>query len=473
MGAGLGSAFVWPVCTPLAVAAILLGLFLLERLPSSTLPACLGIAFGMKALMSLSWFLSAYPITWLFELAQSTQLIVVFTYWSVCALFLSSGGVVLALLWHFCRRLPQRIYVLPLLWVLAEYLGAVIFSIFSAGPGSYITGAFSFGHIGYLFTWLTPLALWGGVYMVGIMGMVLLVAVFQYLRYRQWKFPLAIGAIVLTLLFFAWQQMAVTELHDQILVVNTTFDSLVDDTERAIALREMIEVALMQKADYIILPEDSRYLYQYELPIIGPKAAIEAWQILHASNTAIIIDTGRTIDETTKDIVQRAYIWGNGPDIYTADKQYLVPQGEFMPSLAVWTLRFIGFGPVADGLTGMIDYKSSRRVVAQDADSTIPNILFCSESVNPLAVKRLVQNRPSNFIVHPMSHSWFHEPKVVWRQLDTMLRYQAVYAATPIVSVGNEIRGKVYLPDGTIEEQTIVSTFPYGTIDTIATGSSD
>ncbi len=115
----------------------------------------------------------------------------------------------------------------------------------------------------------------------------------------------------------------------------------------------------------------------------------------------------------------------------------------------------------------MINYTASRRVVAADAQSDIPNILFCFESVSPLAAKSLVRNRPSDFIMHPMSHSWFHDPVVVWRQLDTMLRFQAVYARTPIISVGNEIRGKVYQSNGQIIEPATIATFPYGTIDVV------
>ncbi len=467
-GVGLGSAFVWPLCTPLALLALLLCVFLLERLEQSSLPLVLTIVFGCKALLSLSWFLSAYPITWLFELSLATQLLVVFIYWGICAVFLSSAGIVLALLWRLCRRFAYRIYLLPVLWVLAEYLGAVIFSIFSAGPGSYITGAFSFGHIGYLFSWLTPLALFGGAYGIGLIGVFIAVSVYQYLTKRQRKIFVCSLVLIGGLFMLAHETIVLQEPESRFILINTNFDSQVATAERAVALNQMVEAALAQGGDYVLLPEDARYLYQYQLPEVGPQDAIEAWRIMHATNTAIVIDSGRMTDERTGAIVQRAFVWRNDDaEIYTADKQYLVPQGEFMPSLAVFALRFVGFGAVADVLSDTINYTSSRRVVAADAGEEIPNILFCFESVSPLAAKSLVKHRPSDFIMHPMSHSWFHDPVVVWRQLDTMLRFQAVYAKTPIVSVGNEIRGKIYLTNGQIAEPTTIATFPYGTIEVV------
>jgi hypothetical protein len=48
-----------------------------------------------------------------------------------------------------------------------------------------------------------------------------------------------------------------------------------------------------------------------------------------------------------------------------------------------------------------------------------------------------------------------------------MLRFQAVYAGVPIVSVGNDVRGSLYLPNGTIQKPKTIATFGEGTVDVI------
>lgn len=466
-GLFLGSAFVWPVLVPLAVLPIVFAMYLMERVEASFLPATLMLLFGAKSLIALSWFWSAYPISWLFALAPSTQLIAIFFYWTTAALWLSSAGLIVALLWRYCPASFRR-YFLPIIWVVSEYLGAVIFSIFTSGPGSYITGAFSFGHVGYLFPYVAPLALWGGVYVVGLIGLIVVVALYDYLMTKQWVRLVAVLCAVVGVMVVTYSYLTPAQSLPRIVAIDTDFSATTDEETRKLALAEMVEAARQLTPNYIVLPEDSRYLNAYQAEQVGAGAAIEAWQILNATNTAMMVDSSRTTDEITGHIVQRAYLWGTSSVIFTADKQYLVPQGEYMPSLYALVLRLAGLGLVADTLAETINYTASSRVVDRAASPSVPNILFCFESVSPLAAKKLVTNRSSDFIIHPMSHSWFNEPVIVWRQLETMLRYQAVYARTPIISVGNEVRGQIYQPDGTIEPLTTVSTFPYGTLNITA-----
>jgi apolipoprotein N-acyltransferase len=199
---------------------------------------------------------------------------------------------------------------------------------------------------------------------------------------------------------------------------------------------------------------------------VGIDNAIEAWRILHASSSAMLVDSGRTYVPVSGQPVQRAYVWDQ-TSIYTADKSYLAPQGEYMPIFYTVLLRTFGLGATADHLSATINYVSGTAVIDTRAPATVPNILFCFESVSPLAAKQLVNKRPSDFIVHPISHSWFHEPHALQSQFETMLRFQAVYAGVPIVSVGNDVRGSLYLPNGTIQKPKTLATFGEGTVDII------
>ncbi len=462
IGICIGIPFVYPMTVPIAY----LGFFLLWRLiysvSQSTLPLLLSLVFGVKALMSLSWFWSTLPITWLPQLAYPTQVIAAFFYWSTSALWLASTGVVLAVLVAVLRRWGSAplTFGLPVAVVLAEYLGAVLFSLMTIGPGGSIGGGFSFGHSGYLFSWLYPFAIWGGVYAVGVFGLLGISLLHRWYESKKIQSVAIAFCTIIGLFAYSFSILSASGIPATIALVQT--DSL--PRERISNLEPLVTAALATGADYVLLPEDSRYFTEgYQVPTIGPVDAVDAWRIFNPTSTAMVIDSGRTTLASGA-VVQRAYLWDES-SLYAADKAYLVPQGEYMPSLYAWALRVLGLGLVADALSATINYVPGTMMIAKEAPSYVPQILFCFESVSPLAAKRLMTTRPSDFIVHPMSHSWFHTPTVLWPQLETMLRFQAVYAGVPIISVGNDVRGSAYLPNGTMLAPETIASFAEGTVD--------
>lgn len=80
----------------------------------------------------------------------------------------------------------------------------------------------------------------------------------------------------------------------------------------------------------------------------------------------------------------------------------------------------------------------------------VPGVMFCFESADPNAVRRLLQERDVPFIVHPVSHAWFHESKILWSQLDNMLKIQAIWNNKDIISAGNMSSGALYNKKGEI-----------------------
>ncbi len=465
IGVCIGIPFVFPPLIPIAY----IGYFLFWRLiyiaPLSTLPSLLFIVFGLKALLALSWFWSTVPITWLPELTLTVQSVAVFLYWITSAIWLASAGIILALFTVLLRRWPSDLFVygLPLAVVVSEYLGSIVFSVMTIGPGGSIGGSFSFGHTGYLFPWLYPFALWGGVYAVGVFGL-LAISVFHYSYHtKHWHSTIVTTMLLAGLFGYILHVLPTTTQLPTIALVQT--DSL--PRERIANLEPLVITALNTDADYVLLPEDSRYFTEgQQVELVGLVAAVESWRSAHPTTTALVIDSGRTKLAPWEVTVQRAFLWST-TTIYNADKSYLVPQGEYMPSLYAIALRVLGLGGVADTLQATINYVPGTAVIPPDAPRTVPNILFCFESVSPLAAKRLQAKRPSDFVVHPMSHSWFHSPTILWSQLETMLRFQSVYAQVPIVSVGNDVRGLVYLPNGQVIHPETVATFTEGTVDII------
>ncbi len=464
VGVLIGMPFVLPILTPLALFGFGLLTFLVTRYTSYQL-LCFAVAvFGIKAFIALSFVWSVYPVSWLITLPPMLEWAILLLYHISSAVWLASAGIVFAFLLTYLP-ITYRIWAVPPTVVIAEYFGAITFSVFMYGEGGSITGAFSFGHSGYLFSWFYPMAASGGVYSVGFIGLLCtVVPVAVLVGQRRWAG--VIGVFLLVYVGWMYQQTPVAPSLPTLTLVETIFgaDTPLAPEEEAKAIADLVALAAQYNPDYILLPEDSRYLaVHYRAHEVGMTEAVEAWRIMNATTTAVIIDSARTVDHQYGTI-QRAYIWGQSGAIEATDKQYLVPQGEYLPALYNFVFRLIGGPSVSAFLTEAFSYRRGGQTISHEASASIPHILFCFESVDPWATKRLMKQRPSDFIVHPISHSWFREPTVLWQQLDTMLRFQAVAAGVPIVSVGNDVAGKVYLPNGAIDIPITATTTPYGSV---------
>jgi apolipoprotein N-acyltransferase len=216
-------------------------------------------------------------------------------------------------------------------------------------------------------------------------------------------------------------------------------------------IHSLIEQARLAAPDAIVLPEDSRYFTEfYHARASGITRAFEAFVLVNPTSTTKIIDSSRFEDNDV--VFESSFVLdARAPSVVQSGKSYLVPQGEYMPYLTSALLQLMGQGTIAAGLTNYFSYTPHPIV---PTNKTIP-VLFCFESVKPWQAKQIVGDE-TVFVAHPMSHAKFHTPYTLWHQLDTMLRVQAVYAQVPIVSAGNMVTGKAYLPDGTIDNGQVI-----------------
>lgn len=473
VGIVTGLPFVFPVTTPVAYGAIIVYTLVVTRTPTSVLVVTLPIVFFAKALVVLSIIFATLPLDWLGDFPLFVEVIVLSFYWVIAALALGSAGLFLvcgiSLYRRYMRRLPTVLIPVTAAVgvVIAEYVGALVFSIVMLGVGGYISADFSFGHIGYLFPWLYPLAKGAGVYTVGIGGMVVLTAIAVFLSLRRMRY---LTPLVFVMAFFilGYTHLEYDGTPVQVALVETNerrIETGAEDAMKAYGqrLETLVMRALESQPDYIILPEDSRYLVShYAGDTVGIPDAVAAWSIIHSEATStIVIDSARTL--TASGPVQRATIWRGDTILATADKQYLVPQGEYMPAIFQQIFSIMGLRSVIARVSDDIAYVSGTAMLPESPEE-VPSLLFCFESVAPAFAYELNHMRPQSFIVHPMSHAWFHSPHVVQRQLDTMLRFQAVWAGVPIVSVGNMVEGKVYTPTGTIVIPETIETRAYGSV---------
>ena len=462
-GVLLGIGFIYTPTWFLGLFGATLFLYALKKTTSLKIVLLGGaLAWWTKSLLALSLFWSVYPIKWLEVSFGNSEVFIIFVYWVTVALFLSLGGLFVAgFVWLLQKHSPSIILLgilFPFIWVGGEVLSALSFSLFTFGPGATLNTVYSLGYLGYAFgqhEYLLGLARIAGVYGLSALGALMGYGVWYVLnQYPPKKAAIVICCVLLILLGTKGDVRTLTALENPAgentaAIIDTRFGDewLIIENKDAYKwnqVAEAVEAALILNPSVVILPEDSRYTS----PELGIAKSYNLFKFQNGNPDTILIDTSKTLlpDGTA---TQRAYIYdGQSKRGYVADKQYLVPQGEFMPYFYSGSLQLFGLGEVAAKLQKRFIYVPGPEKSQALLPSTSPGILFCLESADPNAVRRLVKEREVPFIVHPISHAWFHESEILWQQQDVMLKMQALWSGVDIVSAANMAKGALYTKDG-------------------------
>lgn len=465
-GVLIGVVFVVPLLWPVSIIGVSLTLAIVYRSQSAwTSARFVMLVWLSKSLLALAWVWSTYPIDWLVFPSPLTQLGAIGMYWFSGAVWLALGGGVFG--WVLCKvknATQPRLYIwlvlAPPLWLGCELLGAGLFSIFTLGPDSYIQTYMSFGMTGYLFGFSNV-----GLALASVVGLYGLTVIWIGLGtlgyYLLAKNKMAIVAVLLCSFIFAGYLIDVMEndssepsTKTSLVAINTQFRATDLQTklgyEKKVTLTtKLVDVALSTNPDYVLLPEDSRY-YQSKYLDQKPSWVMAHYKFTHLNTTSILIDSGRQ-DLPDGTAVLRATIFdGRQSKLYQFDKQYLVPQGEYLPYVYTSFLRLLGYRAAMDSLAKNVSYRRGALEQTSEVPTHIPGVLFCFESVQANRITQLQAMRSIPFVVHPISHAWFHDSQILQQQLDVMLQIQARYNNTSIVSAGNMVQGKLYRADGTM-----------------------
>ena len=467
----LGIGFVVPSLWILGLAG---GVYFIHTLinESSVKRQLLGatLAWTIKAACANSFFWSVYPVQWLPIEWGSAQLVLVLLYWVTTSLWLSLGALVVVVGYGVCKKYASSLYkhlpllLVPVFWVVGEMFGSFMFSVMMIGPGGTINVAYSFGYSGYLLAehaLLLQLARLGGVYVLSALFAIVAIGIILVLQFPK-TITTTITSFVIGLVFATgWYQyvafpIITSEQGHSVAVIDTypgrELSQERSDFTNSIAITQAVEAALTLGGDYILLPEDAQFFNQTQ-PIGSLRSSIN---FKYDNPQPVIVDSGPTL-VGEKTVLQALIFDGQGDHIDRIHKRYLVPQGEFMPSLYSRTLQLVGLSSIAALLSEQIAFAVGPLTSQAAMSENIPGILFCFESVDPMGVRKLIRERPHMpFVAHPVSHTWFHDSTVLWHQLDTMLQVQAVWNQKYIISASNHAYSHAFAPNGAI--QTLEAT---------------
>ena len=333
-----------------------------------------------------------------------------------------------------------------------------VFSIATLGEGSYISDSYSYGYLGYLLAEhniFLQLANWGGVYALTF-GLVALVAVGIYLYPIKRLAPaIMLGALLITANLSVGSY---EPLGHKVALVETAFDAEFNVASTSVKLQktlviEALDAALVSSADYVVLPEDAHYTNLN----LRPVGAYSWFRFQNKDTNAVVVDSGQANLPTGESIMRATVYDGQEKQAWQFDKQYLVPQGEYVPAFFSGLIGLLKFEDLKEALDSKVNYIPGPIVGQSDMPEHLPRVLFCFSSADPKAVKRLVGEAEVPFVAHITSHAWFHQPTILWKQQTAMLKVQAVWSGVAIVQATNMGEGRVYLPTGETYRPAVVS----------------
>ncbi|MEX0930978.1 MAG: hypothetical protein WDZ68_01655, partial [Candidatus Paceibacterota bacterium] len=414
-----------------------------------------------KAAGAIAWFWSTYPLVSLGIESPFLQLTLIGFNWLYGSVAIGIGMIFCGVLTYILVQKDRRLFLLfPFIFLISEVLGSAFFSLFTLGPGSSININFSFGYIGELLGTvriLYPLAIYGGVYALSFFGALLALGFYVFFNnpmvYKKKTFYFITGILGLILLYAHINILLQTpqNLEKEIIVIETRFDARMFtdaigyEVKRA-EVESAVTTALFYDVDMIVLPEDSRFTNAFP----SSKEAMEFISNNAKSIGVILVDSARTTDERGE-IVLRAYIYDTKRgEVYTVDKQYLVPHGEYIPYFVSIPLKIFNQEALLADRERNQNYQPGLLQAYNEIPEDIPSVLFCFESTVPFGVYKIKRTEAVPFIVHPVSHSWFNNASQLKRQLASMVRIQAVWNNVTILQAGNIASSPMYFPNGSM-----------------------
>lgn len=465
-GIFLGVGFLFPYLWFLVFLGLGLFLFLVEKEKSFKKIIFGGfLAFSVKTLFATAMILSVYPVRVVETNLGVFEFLVVLLYWLSVSFTIGLGGAVLAYFLKVGQRFFKKeffILLFPVLIVLCEVLGSFFFSILTLGEASDLNIIYSLGYVGYLLAehnLFIKTAYFGGVYFLSF-----LTALFSILFFLFFKKEIIVQGLVwskkyfnfilifLIVIFsanFNFNKTYEPILNKTVAVVDTNFDDkFLGKTgveEKFKMVEEIVFEVLKLKTDYVLLPEGANY----NLQNFTPESAYGIFRFRHGDPKVILIDSSQVEWEIGK-LSQRANIFdGINKQGLGIDKQLLTPQGEYLPYFYGFFIKNIGGEKTFLRLQRDLRFRPGPFYDQSIFAKEIPSVLFCFESIDPLAVKRVLKNRESvPFVAHPISHVWFHNSEILKHTVDTMLKIQAIWNQVPIVSAGNLTEGALYTITG-------------------------
>jgi apolipoprotein N-acyltransferase len=415
-----------------------------------------GVLYGLSLNLTVnaaSW--SAYPLEWVGIASPTLSVLIVGIVSIGSSLCMAVGQTLLALTVFELRSRGWNLllfFALPLLWIVAEWLQALLFSIYVLGPTSTINAFLQTASIGYIFAnpvsefWMA-LARWGGLPLLSVFPVVFnlfiaLAVLSRPERRTTHRHVLCAAAVVAIFIISSFATGAVAERARgmtpawkdterlTVVVGMTNFPAQLIPTTEVLNARNAvifdIAAELKQRGiqpDVFIVPET----------VGGDIDANEYRRISsHLPNASLVVH-----GEYEEAPVQLAFIRSHviGGDTYITDKQFIMPYGEYPPYHFLAALKLFSpelYATVRENR----EYRGGTREEMGSTQGVPIGVRACSEVYSPQLYKSLAESG-AGLLAQTSSIKIFEgSPYLEWT-MRLAARMRAVENGLPIVQSFN------------------------------------
>ena len=342
----------------------------------------------------------------------------------------------------------QSIWLIPAIWIVADYLRSIIFSVASLGPGGRIGDFWNFGSVGM---WLvnTPIvyaARLGGPYLLSALVVAIIVATINSKKTKSW-FPLAVVIFITGLLsFVGWLAYKTpTGPGLDVVTVSLIADQSVGQDSRAID--DVIRFLPAQSTDALYLPEYSHFWMH------NPSQDTKTAQyILRDSDSLVIHSAQSHYYETVTNNVQ--YATADGSVLYSQAKWFVIPGGEYVPYFYQSILRLTNNAQLIKQFETSHSVSPAKTMEAPFRHNGVAYGALACSAINVPTLYRSLANHGATILSNAAALSTPGLAQQYHNQSRDQARFQAIANARPFVQSARGSYSFVFDHNG----QLLVST---------------
>lgn len=430
---------------------------------SYTQAVLLGFLFGASTGgAGIGWFWSALPLTWLTGNAVLPQILAVGIAWLVVSFAFGIGAaMVTPLIWYTRNNIFFPVLV-PGIWTITEVSRMWAFSFINYGPESLVGAHFSSAALGYALTehpFLLPFAQFGGIhaldFLVGslatLCALLIRFCMQETKRVELFMSGVLCVAIFLPLIFFQTPRRD-NGVPIDVYLISTYIPIIAPDTTDMQSVSSLLRSIVSTSTSIIVSPEQSA---PDALLPTGQDRQKELQKLFPHGDT-LVVTASHVPTDSGNQYSELSYTSTQTGVLATYDKLFLMPIGEYIPSLSSAEFSIIREPRVGH----YID--STRSALKRGTDVTsvrwkglTVGALVCSDNQSPVLYKTIEKRSHAGVLINVSNTSWFNDSHFLFSKNIQIAKVHAVQNNAYYLSADNMAPAFVVSPSGVVVAQSV------------------
>lgn len=434
--------------------------------PSLKEGALLGFLFGVVVSgASLFWFWDTLPLSWTGFENGTAPYVLVAVAWLYGSVALAIPFSLFAPLFVFIRTYWYAPLLVGVLWFFLEEARMWSFSFLMWGKESTLEPYFSVGNFGYVLAqnpYLLQIASLGGVGALALFLGVIVgsIASLAFARqqigaakaYTTSAFCFLLGISFLAVYLYVSYRPPQSENPLSIALVSLAVKAEDTPEYRDVVGPLQTLGTLTNPPDLIVFPEG------YGISSGDENTNYEQFfSSLFGTNEVLVINSSYKKLDALSGFGRIEYLSSTNGFVGTHEKTILVPLGEYLPSILLMLLQTID----NEGMGTYLERRFERQTLKGDNLSTVSfkgtyiGALLCSEILSPTRYHSLSEDRQADVFINVANNAWFHESRLLHRQLIEIAKTHAVYSRKYFLTANNDAPSYAIDPRGSVIGETL------------------